>query len=699
MLNRMLFPKVKDIKRTVQKIDGAVELKDVVAFFKEVRDECFVVVDAKGVFTGVIDRAMMLDFFLNDVDLSSRAASHVSEDFAIISEELSLLDIFKLKEKYLIAVDNMGQYTGIIIKDNLACSLVNHCHQAIYNIDVLLNSSYNGIIVINQNGEIILFNTRAEEITGIKGREVLGKHIEEVIPGTELYHILKMRSPQYGQKIKIGNATVLVNRTIIEDNGKIIGAMSTFQDISEVEKLLNELSLVKNFKEELDDIINSSYDGIYITDPKGLTLRVNKAYERITGIKAEEVVGLYMYEIVKKGILSDSLTDKVVKTGAPITMEQVTKTGKKVIITGSPIFDKNNSIKMVVTNVRDITELSDLREELARSKELTDKYRRELLGRTNKPECISVSEEFNKVLSLAHKVAEVDSTVLILGESGVGKEVVAKEIHKNSKRKNEHFIKINCGAIPENLLESEFFGYEGGAFTGAKKEGKIGVFELADKGTLFLDEIAELPLNLQVKLLRVIQDGEVTRIGATKNIKVDVRILAATNQNLEEMVKRGSFRADLYYRLNVVPIFIPPLRKRKKDIPALAAFFIDRFNRKYNMNKSFKPELLDLFMIYDWPGNVRELENIIERALVTTNTNLVGPEDVFDFVFMQQVKSEQKIIVNDIMPLKKAVEEVEKQLITKAMEKYNNTYKAAEILCVSQPSVARKAKKYCVIKS
>jgi len=300
-----------------------------------------------------------------------------------------------------------------------------------------------------------------------------------------------------------------------------------------------------------------------------------------------------------------------------------------------------------------------------------------------------------KIIELSTRVARVDSTVLITGESGVGKEIIAKLIHRASKRSSGPLIRINCGAIPENLLESELFGYESGAFTGARKDGKPGMFELAEGGTLFLDEIGEMPFSLQVKLLRVLQEREIVRVGGTKPTKVDVRIVTATNSNLEEMVANGTFREDLYYRLNVVNIAIPPLRERVDDIPHLALHFIKKFNTKYNMNKKMTLEAIDRLCQYSWPGNVRELENLIERLVVMVREEEIGVQHLPDSLQGRtEVDKGNVVSISEIVPLKKALEEVEKQLLSKALHKYGSTRKVAKVLGINQSTVVRKANRY-----
>lgn len=437
-------------------------------------------------------------------------------------------------------------------------------------------------------------------------------------------------------------------------------------------------------------------DGLYITNSDGLTLRVNSAYERITGIPAEKVIGRYMDDIVREGILSSSITQKVISTRGEVIQEQVvTLNGTHVALRGIPIYE-NADISLVVTIVRDVTVMNRLQRELDQNYSIMEQYKSRLEELDGNKNFVAVSREFRSAIVLAQKVSQVDTTVLILGESGTGKEILAREIHEKSQRKDNVFLKTNCGAIPENLLESELFGYVGGAFTGAQKGGHIGLFEAASGGTLFLDEIGDMPLHLQVKLLRVLQERIVTRIGSTKPIPINARIIAATNRNLEEMVKKKEFREDLYYRLNIVSIKSPPLRERKEDIPGLINFFVKKLNKRYNFSKQFSPELIAAFMDYDWPGNVRELENMTERVLVTSSADFIYGENCrLPWTATETAPLPVEVMTDaEDISLKEAVERLERRLLQNAAKRYRTTYQIAEALKISQPSAFRKLKQY-----
>jgi transcriptional regulator with PAS, ATPase and Fis domain len=376
-----------------------------------------------------------------------------------------------------------------------------------------------------------------------------------------------------------------------------------------------------------------------------------------------------------------------------VTINQTVKPTKKhILVTGNPIFDEQGQIFRVVTNVRDVTELTNLQRTLSQTVAETLKYQMELSHlrslQLKSDDIIFRSRGMASVLELAVKVADVSSTVLITGESGTGKELIAKLIHREGKGEDKPFIKINCGAIPENLLESELFGYEHGAFTGARREGKPGLFELAHHGTLFLDEIGEMPPFLQVKLLRAIQEKTVTRVGGISSTYIDVRIIAATHRDLAKMVEAGSFREDLYYRLMVVPIQIPSLRERREDIPLLIMHFIERFNKKFGFAKTVLPQVIDELAEYSWPGNVRELENVIERMMVTSPSDEITMEQIPNSI------ATRNILLPQGSKLKKTMDQIEANFLLEAYKEYQSWPKVAEVLGMNRSTIFRKASKY-----
>ncbi len=455
---------------------------------------------------------------------------------------------------------------------------------------------------------------------------------------------------------------------------------------------LKKLPLFNKIVKDFESIIENTYDGLYITDGLANTLRVNKAYERITGIKREEVVGKNMKDLVKSGFYNRSVSLEVIEKKSNVTIMQEVRTGKKVLVTGSPIFDEKGEIELVVTNVRDITELIELQHILHERTLEINCYKEELsrlktLYQNNK-EYIANSKVMNQIIEMALKVSKFDSNVLITGESGVGKGFIAKLIHKTSLRSAYPFIKINCAAIPENLFESELFGYEPGAFTGAGISGKKGLLEIANKGTIFLDEIGDLPFNLQSKLLQVIEEKEMRRVGSTKPISLDIRIISATNQDLKEMIKNKKFRQDLFYRLSTVSIHIPPLRERKEDILPLINYFLEQLNKKYRMKKYFSSEALQSLLVLEFQGNVRELSNIVEQAFLIS-------ED--EEITLKDIPQEFQLIrpISDIISgsLKDTMENMERRILKQAVENFGGIRKAAKELKISPSSISRKLKK------
>ncbi|HBW37755.1 sigma-54-dependent Fis family transcriptional regulator [Desulfosporosinus sp. BICA1-9] len=453
---------------------------------------------------------------------------------------------------------------------------------------------------------------------------------------------------------------------------------------------------IQQTMQEYKKIFEDIEDEIFVTDQFGYVLRLNPAAERVIGVIAGDVVGRHVKELEKEGVFSTSITMHVLHQKKKINMIQLLKSGKTVISTAFPIFDEEGEIARVVSTSKDYQEITKLKSELEKKEtELERKnqeintLREEIFSNVN---LIYNSKEMAKVRDTVYKIAPIDLTVLIQGESGVGKEVITKAIHYASLRSDQPFIKINCSVIPETLIESELFGYESGAFTGATKGGKIGKIELANNGTLFLDEIGELPLLIQVKLLEFLQDREICKVGGTNKIKIDTRIITATNRNLQNMVNEGLFRKDLFYRLNVVPINIPPLRERKEDIPALVKYFLEIFNSRYGMNKTIAPEVMQALYTYSWPGNVRELEHVLERAVIISDMEVITLAAMQNFLELKT--NNKKVTCTEIMPLKLAKRELEEQLVKNAYDIYKSTYKAAKALEINQSTVVKILKKY-----
>ena len=451
---------------------------------------------------------------------------------------------------------------------------------------------------------------------------------------------------------------------------------------------------------ELDAIVKKSKDNIVITDGNGVVLRASPNNYAIYGSSTDDLIGKSVYQLEEDHIFSPSVTIKVLNERKEVRVMQNTKTGRSVMAIGLPIFDRSNEIIRVISFSHDLTEIEQLKEEFKQLQKKIERYETEIQELRDNEQIegntILKSKTIQQIWQLIKRVAKTDASVVFLGESGVGKTHFARALHQASERANEAFIDVNCSAIPESLFESEMFGYEPGSFTGASKKGKTGLIELADQGTLFLDEIGEIPLSMQSKLLKVIQDKEVILIGGVRPKKVDFRLITSTNQNLSEMIKHGSFRQDLFYRLSVISITIPPLRERKEDIAMLAYYYLQKFNEKYRMRKSLHPATIDKLIHYHWPGNVRELQNMMERLVITSETNIIHPDNLPLDIQMDRTQKTDSLLLKNMKgkTLREAMEEVEILWLRRAVKQCKTTYEMAEFLGISQSNVVRKLKKY-----
>lgn len=467
--------------------------------------------------------------------------------------------------------------------------------------------------------------------------------------------------------------------------------MSAYQGVEEISE--TELLLMGIFGRENNVVIA---DAVMICDGQGNVISVHDTYEYFFGVTKAYVVGKSVYELEEEGIFSPSVTRMVIEQRKRIVTTQRNKKGTLILTTGIPIFDQKDELRYVVCfNAMDVMQLENIKKKYNQLKTVLE-YKNEEVDVLRQKYLKPANMEFRsanmaRMWECATQLAATKANILITGETGVGKSLVAKEIHFASKCAGGPFVEINCAALHENLIESELFGYEKGAFTGANTSGKIGKIELADGGTLFLDEIGELPLSAQAKLLEVIESKTIERVQGNKKISVDFRLIAATNRNLLEDVEKGLFRRDLYYRLNVARLHIPPLRERRLDIPFLANIFLQKFKEKYEKEVSFSPQFIDFMDEYSWPGNVRELQNLIERMVITTAGNTIDVE----YLPIDIVK-ELDIIPYHSSPtsLPEMVEEYEKKIILNSIKRYHTTVAVAKDLGISQSCVSRKIAKY-----
>ncbi|ODN30645.1 sigma-54 interaction domain-containing protein [Fervidobacterium thailandense] len=556
----------------------------------------------------------------------------------------------------------------------------------------VLDSIIEGVIIVDKDARVVYVNKNACKLLGLTS-DIIGKYVADVVKNTRLHIVVKTGLPEIDQVQHTENAVIITSRIPIRDeHGQIIGAVAVFRDITSIRKLAEEITNLKEIEAQLKAIIDSTNDAISVADENGIVRLVNKAYTKITGFTPEEVIGKPATVDIAEG---ESIHMLISKTRTPIYNARL-KVGpakKEVIVNATPLFVKGQ-FKGSVAVVHDVSEILQLTNELEEVKRLI----RHMKAQYTFDDIIGDSRLIQIAKEQAKKVAQTPATVLLRGESGTGKELFAHAIHNSSQRKKGPFVSVNCAAIPESILEAELFGYEEGAFTGALRGGKKGLVEEADGGTLFLDEIGKLPLSLQSKLLRFIETKEFVPVGGRSVKKVDVRIIAATNMDLEKMVRNGEFLPDLYFRLNVFPIYLPPLKERREDIPKIAMHIVKKLNQQYGrMVEGISPQVLHYITTRDWPGNVRELENFLGRVMIN-----MGPEERYiELKHLPERDSyhEPKSTEVKVGPLKDLVEEFEKQVIQETLKKANgDKFKAAEILDISVRTLYYKLERYGIEK-
>lgn len=560
--------------------------------------------------------------------------------------------------------------------------------------DTTLQTINEAVIGIDINGNLIIANNKAEELLSINSKEDMGKYIEEVVPETQLIRILRTNKNELNKSFFANNREFITSRITINIDGQVQGAIAIFQDITDNKKIQKKLIDNKMYIDILNTIMNTLNECIVLVNEVGIITMMSKSYKEFIGCSNPE--GKDVRDVIENTKLYDVIKNGNVKIG---DIQEIN--GNKMIAVRVPIKEGDKIIgavgKIIFKDIGDFYTLSKKLTNLEREIEIyKNKLGKERKAKYSIENIIGNSSKIQEVKRIALKVAKTDSNVLITGESGTGKELFAHGIHNASKRYLGPFIEINCAAIPSELFEAELFGYEEGAFTGAKKGGKKGKFELANGGTIFLDEIGDMPMHMQVKLLKVIQDRQIERIGGNIIKEIDVRIIAATNKNLEYDVNKGKFREDLYYRLNVMRISLPPLRDRKEDIPLLANNLRIKIANKLGIYvEGISSQAFNVLCNYDWPGNVRELENIIERAIDLLDSDLIIKINHLPERLIKCNLKDSFIHDNTNKYLKDIISEVEKNVILNLLNKNNwNKNKTAHMLGISRAGLYKKIEEY-----
>ncbi|KLU67436.1 transcriptional regulatory protein ZraR [Desulfosporosinus acididurans] len=669
-----------------------------VQIFMDLKIAIIPVLDGKGSLVSIFSRSSLYRAILNGATHQDIVDPYLIKEVISISDDISdeeLADFVKVSPVGSVPVVNKeGKVIGLLCKTNMVMTLFRQSELLNGQLKAILDSMHNGVIAVDSSGIVTHLNIGASRILGLKSENYLGCGCNRLLPNLDLTPALVNGEVKIGLKYKHDNITMIVNITPLNIGGSIAGGIVIFQDLTDLEQAAKELETVKALNKTFDTVLNIIHDGIIVVDEKGKTALVNQAMADFLALPSKEMIGKHVTEI-----MADSRLHLVAGSGVSETSDVMTIQGKPIIVSRLPIVREGEVVgavgKAVFPQLAEVRELADkirllenkvtfFQEELQRSKTAQDIMNN----------IVAESSEMKKLKEEITIVASSSSTVLITGESGTGKEGVAQAVHACSDRWKGPFIKVNCAAIPENLMEAEMFGYVGGAFTGAAKSGKQGRIEIADGGTLFLDEIGDMPLGLQSKLLRVLQDREFERLGSTKCIKVNVRIIAATNKNLHRAISEGQFRADLFYRLNVINLHLPPLRERWEDIKPLTHYFIGKFNNILKGNvKGIDDDTMAALLNYSWPGNIRELENVIERAVNYTRSGLIRLTHLPNQILSNSSSESQTN--NGEIRHQDQIARIERNMIIVALEKAGgNKTKAAKILNLSRSRLYDKLNKY-----
>lgn len=685
--------KVKDIMtKNPITINKNIPIREATSIMLKENVQSLPVVDNSGILIGFFTNRELYKAVKSNMNLDESVEKIMRQRVLYVNDDTDIDKIFNMKIGRVPVVNQDRQVVGIITVSDMLRAYYKTYSYITEELKAIFDCTHNGILAVNKKGEITNINKSALQIIGKKEEEVIGKICNHLIPNSRLSKVIETGKSELGHKYTINGLNVIVNRTPIIRNSEVVGAIATFQDVTELENVIKELSTEKNLTHILRTILENAYDGIVVVDEKGKITMMNNSYAKFLNINVKDVIGKHVTEVIENTRLHI-----ILKTGEA-EIGDIQKIGPHKIVAMRIPIKENGRVVGAIGKImfRDVQEVKSLAKRLSVMQKELDYYKDELKrvrqARYSFKNITDKSYKMKEIKKIAILAAKSNSTILITGESGTGKELFAHSIHNESPRHLGPFIKMNCAAIPSELLESELFGYTDGAFTGAKKGGKIGKFQLAHQGTIFLDEIGDMPLEMQAKILRVLQDKEIEPIGSNMPVKVDVRIIAATNKDLETLVKEGRFREDLYYRLNVIRVDVPPLRARKEDFDDLVDILIRKHSKDLGKYiPGISREALEILKKYNWPGNVRELENVIERAInIAVSGELIKPMHLPVYLL-----SQKNHIKTNSFSLKYAVENAEKEIIIECLRYTDgNRVKAAKLLNISRSTLYEKLEKY-----
>ncbi|MFJ7308876.1 sigma 54-interacting transcriptional regulator [Peribacillus frigoritolerans] len=653
------------------------------------------VTDSFGKLIGIFTRNILYQMVLDGHELTTPIANFIKEDVRTVPEDRSFEEVEKtlmnIKVGTGIIINEIGHPIGLVTKDDAVMTLLEKTHLLKEQLETILHTSHLGAAMTDENKQIVFMNDRFREMMGQSEDDLLKQELNRVIPDLRTE---TEKEKEIQQRVRIRSEHFILRLSKYTMAGGQQGYIALFQDVSELENMAQELETVKELKTILQTVIHNTYDGLVMINEKNNIEFISPSLLELFDLHEKEID-----EAPIPSVLPHLGLTHVLKTGVADISDFMEVKGINYIVHRIPVYQEGRIIGAIGKIV--FRQLHEVRERFRRyeisEKQIQNRPKKSDVSRFTFEQILSADPQMEKIMRSGMKAAKGRSTILIRGESGTGKELFVHALHGMSSRGEGPFITVNCAAIPEHLLESEFFGYEDGAFTGAKHKGKIGKFDLAHGGTLFLDEVGDMSFQLQAKLLRVLQEREYYRVGGTERIQVDVRIIAATHRSLEEMVENGTFREDLFYRLNVISFEIPPLRRRKKDILMLSESFIRELNKLNGTSiTGWEPMVQQVLMDYDWPGNIRELRNVWERAMVFAEHGKIQLGDLPDYL-LKKVGYDVMLEEDEEQDLS-LLEKAEQAALHIAMQVANgNKSKAAELLGISRSVLYNKLRKYDVV--